>query len=156
MLHNKDIKNLSELKSTFVHKHKKEEFFTNIIDILKIGKHHAIFSGVKQKGISALYLIRILITLQFIGQNNVYTFTESYRNKFVGFGKDAYYRLKNNPNINWRGFLFGIVKRTIITLEQRATNEDNKSTGIKAFIFDDSPIQGKRMKNNHLIFDSHN
>ena len=49
MLQNKDIKNLSELKSLFVHKHKKEEFFTNFIDILKIGKYHAIFSNVKKK-----------------------------------------------------------------------------------------------------------
>jgi len=31
MLQDKDIKNLSELKMTFVRKHKKSEFFTNFI-----------------------------------------------------------------------------------------------------------------------------
>ena len=66
MLQNKGIKNLSELKSLFEHKHKKEDFFTNFIDILKIG------------------------------------------NKTVGFGKDAYYRLKNNSKVNWRIFLFSV------------------------------------------------
>ena len=50
MLQDKDIKNVSELKQTFVSKHKKLEFFTNLIDILKVGKYHAIFSSAKQKG----------------------------------------------------------------------------------------------------------
>ena len=42
MLHNKDIKNLSELKMTFVSEHKKQSFFTDMIKCLKIGKHHAL------------------------------------------------------------------------------------------------------------------
>ncbi len=49
MLHNKDIKNLSELKTTFLCDDKKESFFTKMISILKIGKQHAIFSTVKEK-----------------------------------------------------------------------------------------------------------
>jgi len=36
MIHNKDIKNLAELKSLLVHKYKKEEYFTMIFHILKI------------------------------------------------------------------------------------------------------------------------
>ena len=158
MLHNKDIKNLSELKSLFVHKHKKEEFFTKIIDILKIGKYHAIFSNVKTKGISALLLIRILISFQFIGVNNVYSFTKSYWNKSIGFGKDAYFRLKNNPKINWRIFLFGVVKQALLTLEQRAVTAEQKLSSVKAFVFDDTPeaktgikIEGVSRIYNHVI-----
>lgn len=158
MLHNKDIKNLAELKSLFVHKHKKEDFFTKIIDILKIGKYHAIFSNVKKKGISALLLIKILISFQFIGVNNVYSFTRSYWNKTIGFGKDAYYRLKNNSKINWRVFLFGVVKQTLFTLEQRQALTEKKSSGVRAFIFDDTPDEktGKKIEGisriyNHVI-----
>ncbi len=139
MLHTEDIKNLSELKSTFVDKHKKEEFFTDLISVLKIGKYHAIFTNVKEKGIPALALIRILITFPFIEQKNVHRFISSFWNKFAGFGKDVYYRLKNNPKINWRKFLFAVVKRTIITLSERKQAEGIKA-GIKAFIFDDTPI----------------
>jgi len=80
-----------------------------------------------------------LISFAFIDQKNIYSFTKSYWNKFAGFGKDTYYRLKNNPKINWRNFLFAVVKRTIITLSNRNKNADNK--GIKAFIFDDTSIQ---------------
>lgn len=142
MLHNKDIKNLSELKLTFVAKHKKSDFFTNMIDILKIGKHHAIFASVKEKGVPILMLIRILITFPFLEQKNVHRFVNSYWNKFVDFGKDVYYRLKNNPKIDWRKFHFAVVKRTIATLSEREDNQsdEKKEKRIKAFIFDDTPV----------------
>jgi len=139
MLHNKDIKNLSELKITFVSKHKKESFFSEMIQMLKIGKHHALFSKVKSKGISALTIISILLSLPFIEQKNVHKFINSYWNKFADFGKDAYYRLKNNPKINWRKFLFAVVKRVTATLSERQQIENSKDK-IKAFIFDDTPI----------------
>ncbi len=146
MLRDKDIKNLSELKATFVLKHKKPEFFTNFIEILKIGKYHSIFSSAKQKGISSLLLIRVLISFPFIEQKSVHSFTLSYWDKFAGFGKDAYYRLKNNSRINWRCFLTGIVKQVLITLKARETAIINNIT-IRAFIFDDTPIA----KTGHLI-----
>jgi len=144
MLHNKDIKNLSEIKTTFVDNHKKEDFFSEITDVLKIGKHHAIFANVKQKGISAIILIKILLSFEFIGEKSVLSFTQSYWNKFAGFGKDAYYRLKNNPKINWRIFLFAIVKRSLITISARE-NETNEPK-IKAFIFDDTTLEKRGLK----------
>ncbi len=157
MLRDKDIKNLSELKTTFVSAHKKEEFFSDMIKILKLGKHHAIFSGVKEKGISALAIITILIIFPFIGVSSVNTFVKSYWNKFAGYGKDVYYRLKNNPKINWRKFLFAVVKRAIVTLSER-TGLQEQAKLIKAFIFDDSSdektgkyIEGVSKVWNHVI-----
>ncbi len=139
MLQNKDIKNLSELKTTFVSKHKKESFFSEMIKILKIGKHHALFSKVKEKGIPVLFIIKILISFPFIEQKNVHQFINSFWNKFAGFGKDVYYRLKNNPKINWRKFLFAVIKRVTITLSKREQSVSNK-TGIRAFILDDTSV----------------
>ncbi len=78
MLQYKDIKNLSELKSTFVLTHKKSEFFNKYIEILKIGKYHAILSSAKQKGISSLSLIRALISFPFVDQKSVFSFINSY------------------------------------------------------------------------------
>ncbi len=80
-----------------------------MIKSLKIGKHHGLFFGVKKKGISAMTIITILITFPFIDQKNVHKFVNSYWNKFAGFGKDVYYRLKNNSKIKWRKFLFAVV-----------------------------------------------
>lgn len=140
MLHNKGIKNLSELKSSFVHQHKNEKFFSDFIDILKLGKYHSLFSCAKQKGIPAITILRILISFPFLGVENVYSFTNSTWARFAHFGKDAYYRLMNNAKVNWRGFLYGTVKRTIATLGDRpeqVTNRGNKS----ALVFDDTPIE---------------
>ncbi len=42
MLQNKDIKNLSEFKSIFVDSHYNLFFFTQIIDLLKMGNSYAV------------------------------------------------------------------------------------------------------------------
>jgi len=39
---------------TFVREHKKSEYFTSFIEILKIGKYHLVFSSVNQKEYPAL------------------------------------------------------------------------------------------------------
>jgi len=155
MLQSKDIKNLSELKESFVNSHKKPEFFLAFMDILKLGKLHATFSNSKQKGISSLHLIRLLLVFPFIDQKSVLGFTMSYWQKFAGYGKDAYYRLKNNPKINWRKFHFGVVKLMIKTMEARNTDSKNQSSGPKAFIFDDTvlPKTGKAIEGVSKIWD---
>ena len=61
MLQNNNIKNISELNSTFCDTNKKTVFFLKFIDILKIGKFHAIFPSAKEKEISAILLIRMLL-----------------------------------------------------------------------------------------------
>jgi len=140
MLQNKDIKNLSELKMTFVRKHEKSKFFTDFIEVLRIGKYHSVFSSVKQKGISSLLLIKILISFPFIDQKSVHRFTGSYWNQFAGFGKDAYYRLKNNSRINWRSFLTGVVKQVSNTLNEKGITTNINISAVRAFVFDDTTI----------------
>jgi hypothetical protein len=88
MLQNKDIKNLSEFKSVFVDSHKNPFYFTKIIDLLKLGKHHALFSSVKKKGIPVLSLIQIILTFPFIDEKNIYGFTKSVWNKYTSFGEN--------------------------------------------------------------------
>jgi hypothetical protein len=141
MLQSENIKNLSELNQSFIDKHKKSEFFLKFIDILKLGKFHAVFSTAKVKGIASVLLIRILITFPFIDQKNVHSFTNSFWSSYFNFGKDAYYRLKNNERINWRSFLTSVTLQLLHTLsEQQVTKTDDASDVIKAFIFDDTVI----------------
>ena len=140
MLQDKDINKISELKRTFVDTHKNQFFFDKIIELLKIGKHHAIFSTVKIKGIPVLQLISVLICFPFIGQKNVHDFTQGSWSKYVGYGKDAFYRLKSNPKMNWRGFLYAVLLRTLLTISDRETKNEQPK-GIKALIFDDSPLE---------------
>ena len=154
MLHSKDIKNLSELTLTFCSKHKKSEFFTDLVGILQLGKLHACFSKAKQKGISTKDLLAILLSFPFLGQNNVHRFINSSWCSFVDYGKDVYYRLKKNSNINWRGLLLGTAIQALKTLKPYKSN----SKEVKAFIFDDttikktgSKIEGVSRVWNHVI-----
>jgi len=45
ILHIKDIKNISELNTTFVDNHKKPDFFSNFAEILNLGKYHQTVSS---------------------------------------------------------------------------------------------------------------
>ena len=81
---------------TFVDQHNKSDFFSRYIKILKIGKSHSVFSPVKTKGISAMLILKVLIAIPFLGQKSVHSLVNSDWTKYVNFGKDTYYRLKNN------------------------------------------------------------
>lgn len=153
MLHTKDIKNLSELSAPFCDTHKKSEFFTSYVSILKLGKLHAIFKPVKQKGISSLLLLNILICFPFIDTKNVHRFMGSKWYCAANHGKDAYYRLKKSPKMNWRNLLFGAVKQM-----QLKVSQEDSANGVKALIFDDTPIAktGRKIEGvskvwNHVI-----
>jgi hypothetical protein len=153
MLHTKDINNLSELTTTFCANHNKAEFFTNYISILKLGKLHAIFQSVKQKGISSMLLLDILICFPWIDQNNVHSFIGSKWQSFANYGKDVYYRFKKNPKINWRNLLLGVVIQKLLRVADDASNGE-----VKAFIFDDTTIEktGRKIEGvskvwNHVI-----
>ncbi len=113
MLHDRSIKNISELKTDFVDRHKNPIFFRNIVENLKIWKHHAIFSGVKIKGVSVLSIISILISFPFIDNTSIFSFTKSKWQCYVNYGKDIYYRFINKCNINWRLFLLTISKHSL-------------------------------------------
>lgn len=147
MLHDKDIKNLSELKLSFLPSLKKPEFFVKFIKILKLGKYHSFLSIAKEKGFSPLYLIQILISFPFITQKSVNSFVSSSWNKYLGIGKDAYYRIKNNPKVNWRAFFFAVFIQAIATIKERENHENVFVKRTTAFVFDDSPI----MKTGHKI-----
>jgi len=140
MLHSKDIKNLSELKSTFAAITKKADFFFDFVDVLKIGKFHGLFYHAKQKGIAPLLLIRLLLSFPFINQQSVHSFSKSLWNR-LKIGKDAFYRLKNNPKINWRKFLLTTAKLSAEAIDNAEDKGDNPQSKTTAFIFDDSPLE---------------
>lgn len=93
-----------------------------------------------------LSIFRVLICLPFLGVENTYSFTNSPWAKFASFGKDTSYRLLNNPRVNWRKFLYSVVKRTLITLYARPEQSIGADTR-SALVFDDTPIE----KTGHAI-----
>lgn len=136
MLQSKDIKNLSELTTSFCSTHRKVEFFREFIKILRLGKLHSIFSKVKQKGIPALCLIEILICSVFTGQKNVHRLVGSFWGELASYGKDAYYRIKGNGRIYWRQFLFGVARQAV-----EKTQDGKCQSDTTALIFDDTVLE---------------
>jgi len=141
MLQLKDIKNLSELESTFVNKHDKLPFYLNFFRILKIGQLQAIFSSAKVKGVCGAKTFELLFCFRFISKSNVHQFMNSSMAGALGYGKDVYYRLKGNFKINWRSFLFGVATRSLETVKQAVSDSCKEQSGIRALIFDDTTIE---------------
>jgi hypothetical protein len=141
MLHHEDIKNLSELKSTFVDKHDELPFYLNFLRILKIGQLHSIYSSAKVKGVCGVKTFEILFCFRFVSKSNVHQFMDSSIADTLGYGKDVYYRLKGNFKINWRSFLFGVATRSLEAIRQYSSDSRNEQSGIKALIFDDTTIE---------------
>ena len=139
MLRHEDIKNLSELESTFVAKHDELPFYLNFLRILKIGQLHSIFSSAKVKGVCGAKAFELLFCFRFASKNNVHQFMNSPAAEALGCGKDVYYRLKGNFKINWRSFLFGVATRSLDAVGH--SDSVNEQSGIRALIFDDTTIE---------------
>lgn len=153
MLQNKDIKNLGELIGAFSTHHDKSKLFSDLIQILKLGSLHGVLCHVKLKGISAIQILQVLICLPFVDQKNVHSFTTSAWMSYIDFGKDVFYRLKNNSKINWRSLLLGVVRLYLSKINSRS--EKVKGGSIKALIFDDTTIRktGYKIEGTSMVYD---
>jgi len=60
-----------------------------------------------------------MLFFPFLNESSILNFTKNSWNNFAGFGKNSYYRLKNNPKINWRKFLFAVLKCSLTTISER-------------------------------------
>ena len=99
-----------------------------------------------------------MLILPFVGKASISALFKSGLNKADAGKKDAYYDVKNNPNIDWRLLLLLLSKRfKFLTSqsEEELTEINNKIKKIKALIFDDSAIEktGKHIENIGYIHD---
>jgi hypothetical protein len=150
MLLHKDTNKISELKTGFTHRWFEPDFILGTLSCFKISNAHACFKGVKQKGHSLSSLFSILLSLPYLGQNTVHHFLNSSWGNFVSARKDAFYRLKNNPDINWRLVQGYFVKRFI-----QITQSVNPRQGVQCIILDDSLLAkcGKAIEGVSRVWD---
>lgn len=78
----------------------------------------------KLKGYSFQWVMSILISLPFVGVNNV-----NGLSKYIQAGKDVFYRLKNNPGINWRYILWLFACKFV-----KLTRDERDSGQVKCLI----------------------
>lgn len=99
----------------------------------------------KLKGYSFQWVMSILISLPFVGVNNV-----NGLSKYIQAGKDVFYRLKNNPGINWRYILWLFACKFV-----KLTRDERDSGQVKCLIFDDTVLQktGKFIEKVSMVWD---
>ena len=155
MLHYKDTTRISELSKSLIEKNKSDDFFIRYLEVIKLSKLHRIFKDVKTKGYSVKMLIGILLSFPFIQEQSINSYVNGLLNS-LQIGKDTFYRIKNNPKMNWRGFLYGAVNqalKAIVKQQEGETIGENKS--LTAFIFDDTVLhkRGKYIEGVSKIWD---
>ncbi|WP_297693399.1 transposase [uncultured Eudoraea sp.] len=138
MLQDKDTNKISELKSGFTHRWFETDFILGSLTCLKLSGVSKCFIGIKQKGYSLTSLFSVLLSLPYLGQRTVHGLLNSSVGQYIEARKDTFYRLKNTSAIDWRSILWFFALKFI-----RVSGKENRDTGVKCLILDDSVMQKK-------------
>ncbi len=145
MLHINNIQNISEMKELFAVRAKGSEMLIDVCGrfFTKNITHRLAF--VKSKGFEASETLLVLLHLPFLGVTTVCGLIKSGCARLSDAEKDVYYRLKNNPSVDWRRLLMSFAKRfNKLSIKRGAASENE----IKCFIVDDSDCHktGKKIE----------
>lgn len=146
----KFTKHLDELKSLLENDDKKSFNLYQIYDVFKSKRIDNLFVEYKSKGLAFATLFYQLIEMTIL---NFTVHQYSTRNDDLSKGKkDVYYRLKNDPRIDWRLIIYMIVNRFLFIVK---TNQEEPSDKPSCFIADDTvlPKRGKTIEGIGKVFD---
>jgi hypothetical protein len=150
MLQYEDISKTKEIKIKFKENWLRQDYLISHLEILGYSKIKKRFESCKKSGISFDSLVSTLLVLPIIGLNTIYSLTKSNEPHISIAGKDSYYRLLANQNINWRGLLMHFVKEYLVK-DLLFTSPESPT---KCLIFDDTDIAktGKTIEGVSKIF----
>ena len=98
----------------------------------------------KQKGYEATDALYALLLLPFILEKSIYGMIKSSLGFISNMEKDVFYRLKNNPSIDWRRVVFSIIKRSQKIIQEQSVAPDQEPDDIipqvKCLVFDDTVL----------------
>ena len=146
MQQNKSTNNFSEIEVFAKDTDKLTSSLSEVMGKFNLKSNLEAFDGLKSKGLAISSLVSILVILPFYGLTSVYAFIKSgIKESDIQGKKDAYYEAKNNEFIDWRTLLLLHAKRFRYLMFQ---NQSTIIKGIRAMIFDDTPIEktGKKME----------
>jgi len=136
MLQDKDIAKIREIETFFSESWTHVDFLSKQLELFHFSKASTIFKSIKKSGIEVWDILKVLLIIPF---SNVDTINALYTTKSApktDGGKDTYYRLLANQNINWRNILLLFVKQ-YLKLESKFTQPKDDT---KCLIFDDTDI----------------
>lgn len=152
MLHSKDIYNIDELQSLLRLKEKTVDVLIDYVSFFDFRSVTSRFDSVKSKGYSFTNLLSVMLIMPFLHIASLRALLVSGFSFLSEAEKDAYYRLKNNPDINWRGVLYSFTRKyQQITLEKSIGD----NTAPKCLIVDDSVLEkvGKKIERVGRLWD---
>lgn len=152
MLHNKDIHNIEELQSLFRFKEKTVEILVDYISFFDFRSVTSGFDNIKKKGYSFTNLLSVLVVLPFLHMASLYALMVSGLSHLSDAEKDAYYRLKNNPELDWRGILYAFANRYRMTVRKKGGDD---FSGPRCLVLDDSVLgkTGKKIERIGMLWD---
>jgi hypothetical protein len=151
MLRNKDINKISELKNGFTHAWLEPDFILGSLKSFTFSGLCKCLNPLKIRGYSFEAIFSILISSGFVGTYTVNSMLNSYIGRQIEAGKDAFYRLKNNPLICWR-----LVLWLFATKFRKITQAQGETTGaIKCMVLDDTILSktGRYMEKISRVWD---
>jgi hypothetical protein len=119
----------------------KEKTIDLLVDYMSFFDFRSIisrFDTVKKKGYSFSNLLSVLVVMPFLHMASLRALLISGISYLSEAEKDAYYRLKNNPNINWRNVLYGFSKKYREIILAKAEGGDTQP---RCFVIDDSVLE---------------
>jgi predicted nucleic acid-binding Zn finger protein len=143
MLQNKDTHKISELKNAFTHRWVEADFIFGVFKCFNFSKLNKELSFFKSRGFGFDWAMSMLIAMPFLGFKTVSSLSGA-----IDAGKDVFYRIKNNPSINWRYILWLFAVKFNKTVGQGAT-------GPRCLIFDDTTLMktGKKIEKASYVWD---
>lgn len=137
------IANLSELESVLCNDDKTNEGILHFFSTFKIARLLAAFGSFKSKGFEVSVLLLSLLIFR-LRSESICRMQIRSRNFLEKIDDNTFYRLMNNPWMDWRKLLMGFAKQF---LSQAKSNGDN-TPGVTCFVLDDTDIEktGKKFE----------
>lgn len=140
------IAHLSELESVLCNNEKTNEGVLHFFSVFKIGR---LLGSFKSKGIGVTVLLLSLLVFRLRGESICRMQIRS-KNFLEKIDDNTFYRLMNNPWMNWRKLLMAFAKQFAAQVNAKGDN----TAGVTCFVLDDTDIEktGKTMEFISRIF----
>ena len=133
---NAKLSHFSELSDFLSEKSTVCNDFLSLLDKFKLGQSLRKLKMEKEKGASALDLLKYLLIFRLFGQN-IHQSLHHELAPFIDGGKNKFYRFLTRPKMDWRRLLYRTVKSFFRIVTENSTDADLE----KYFILDDTMIE---------------
>ncbi len=138
-----NIAHLSELESVLCNDENTNEGILHFFSTFKITRLLAAFGSFKSKGIDVSVLLLSLLVFRLRGES-IYRMQTRCKYFLAKIDDNTFYRLMNNPWMDWRKLLMGFAKQFVA----QAKSKGDATSGATCFVLDDTDIEktGKKFE----------